>query len=96
MNSNQQKKFADLIISECVREVSREPSPKLRSSWLTADTKKYQSQDSSLTKEMSIMLIGVFTLLIACVMLFDGLMVPAMWQLTSVFWLFWRISKIKI
>ena len=96
MNSNQQEKFATLIISECVREVSQEQSPTLHNSWMTEDTKKYQRNGSSFSKEMINMMLGIFALLISCMILFDGLMVPAMWQLTSVFWIFWRMLKIKI
>lgn len=50
---------------------------------------------STLSTQFAIMLVGVFILLGACVFAFDGIMVPAMWQLTSVIWLMWRIFKLR-
>ena len=41
-------------------------------------------------------LIGVLTLLVPCIMLFDGKLAPAMWQLTSLFWIvFWSAKCLK-
>ena len=32
--------------------------------------------------------VGVFVLLLVCIAAFEGQMIPAMWQLTSVIWMF--------
>ena len=41
-------------------------------------------------------LIGVLILLVACIAMFDGKMAPAMWQLTSLFWIvFWTAKCMK-
>lgn len=50
---------------------------------------------STLSAQFTIMLVGVLVLLGLCVFAFDGILVPAMWQLTSVLWIMWRISKLR-
>ena len=80
-------KFANLIIRECNHQTAlmqrtpvHVPACKTR--------KKFAPE-----VQFGTMLIGVFALLVACIALFDGVMVPAMWQLTSVIWIMWRVFK---
>ena len=93
MNHDSQK-FAELIIKECEREVSRNAMPQFIKS--PTASKFNKSDDYRLEIEFGIMMAGVFVLLIGCVLLFDGLMAPAMWKLTSMVWLIWRIFKFKL
>ena len=88
------EKFAELIIKECENEVSRKAMPQFIKSPTVSKVNK--SSDYRLEIEFGIMMVGVFVLLIGCVLLFDGLMAPAMWKLTSMFWLFWRMFKFKL
>lgn len=75
-------KFADMIIRECEQRTPMHiPACKTR--------KKF-----ALEAHLGIMLIGVFAILVACIALFDGVMVPAMWQLASVIWIMWRVFKV--
>jgi len=76
------QKFAELIIRECEQRTPvHGPAYKTR--------KKFAPE-----VQFGTMLIGVFALLVACIALFDGAMVPAMWQLTSVIWIMWRGFKV--
>ena len=92
MNHDSQK-FAELIIKECEREVSKAMPQFIKSPTVS---KVNKSVDYRLEIELGIMMAGVFVLLIGCVLLFDGLMAPAMWKLTSMVWLIWRIFKFKL
>lgn len=49
---------------------------------------------STLPAQFAIMFAGVLLLLGLCVLAFEGSMVPAMWQLTSMIWILWRVPKI--
>lgn len=49
---------------------------------------------STLSTQFAIMFAGVLLLLGLCVLAFEGSMVPAMWQLTSMIWMWWRVPKI--
>jgi len=41
-------------------------------------------------------ILGVLILLIGCIFTFQGPMIPAMWQLLSVFWVaFWSLKCMK-
>jgi hypothetical protein len=44
--------------------------------------------------QIGITLVGIFILLGLCFVAFDGAMVPAMWQLTSMIWMIYRIWKV--
>lgn len=77
MNDEYVRKFAAAIEREVHSQVK--PHPGVTKSTLPA--------------QFGIMLAGVFVLLGLCFAMFDGKMVPAMWQLTSVFWLMYRINK---
>ena len=50
--------------------------------------------ESTFPAQFAIMFAGVLFLLGLCVLAFDGSMVPAMWQLTSMIWILWRVPKI--
>lgn len=88
------KKFAELIIKECEHEVSRKPTPQFIEPATVSKFNKFD--DYRLEIEFGKMLAGVFALLVACVLFFDGAMIPAMWQLSSIVWLFYRMFKFKI
>lgn len=84
-------KFASMIISECQRQTvltQQKPMPS------DINVSAYKTcKNTAPVAKLGTMLLGVFALLAACIALFDGPMVPAMWQLTSVIWLVWRILK---
>ncbi len=84
-------KFASMIISECRRQTGL-TQQKLVLTDINVSAYKTRKNTAPVL-QLGIMLFGVFALLAACIALFDGPMVPAMWQLTSVIWLVWRILK---
>ena len=84
-------KFAKLIISECERQVALTQQQPVQ---INSNVSAYKAGKNAMsTVQLGTMLVGVFVLLAACILLFDGVMVPAMWQLTSVIWIMWQMFK---
>jgi hypothetical protein len=91
MKNQSVEKFAELVIEESRRAVAE--SERMRPASFRSTSTKVSPSKKSLGSELGIMVIGVLALLAACILLFDGVMVPAMWQLTSVTWIMWRLFK---
>lgn len=91
MNNTSLEKFAELILKEVSKLDVDSSGEKLipRVGVSTAN----DSKETSFKATMVTMLIGVLVLLAGCITLFDGAMVPAMWQLTSVLWMMRCIHK---
>lgn len=95
MNNTSLEKFAELILKE-VSKIDADSSSEKLIPYVdvsTAKDSKETSFETSFKATMVTMLIGVFVLLVGCITLFDGAMVPAMWQLTSVLWMMRCIHK---
>jgi len=56
--------------------------------------KKPAYVEKNINIQIGITLVGIFILLGLCFVAFDGAMVPAMWQLTSMIWMIYRIWKV--
>ncbi len=91
MNNESIERFAELIIKES-SQIAADSSRQKLTPLVSVSTSRVSAKPS-LKAVMFQMLIGVIVLLAGCIALFDGPMVPAMWQLTSVLWLMWRILK---
>lgn len=72
--------------------VANKPAPDMLEKHVSSSVNEV-SPAINFNVNFSKMVLGVFALLIACIVLFDGPMVPAMWQLTSVIWCIWRFFK---
>jgi hypothetical protein len=92
MNNMSPEKFAELITQECLRVASQSSSDELYK-YARSPVNKF-SPRTNFKVEFGKMILGVFVLLFACIALFDGLMVPAMWQLTSIIWCVWRFFRL--
>jgi len=87
------EKFAKLILEEC-RKTDTEKFAKLILEECRKTVPPYvKPEQTSLAGQLAIMVTGVLVLLGLSVAAFDGAMVPAVWQLTSVIWLGYRIWK---